>query len=429
MPKSKKKYGERTNARDWADKQAAGFESTSITLPDGMSWFSPRKEGTYRIDIAEYIAGDGNPNAKEGDRHFERTFFTHRGLGSSGKDSYICLDQTFGKSCPVCKERARLDRERADKKVLAGLSPKRRQLFLVHDLTDEDEAEKGWQLWDISYHLFGKKLQAVLRSADDEDDYDKFSFLDDGLTLKVTFEEKSIEGSNPFLEASVIEFKKRKEQYDESEIDDLPCLDDLIIETPFADLKKILNQEQDEDDEDEPRRNGKSKSKKRKDDEDEDEDDDPKSKKRRSRDDDEDEDDETKSKKGKMTEDDDDDDDDEEEGPTAKELGIKVGSKIKHKEHGVCTVKHVSGDGTSLRLEDEDGDLHRAIASWECKPVKKKKEDDEDEDEDEDDRLRSRRHKPSRNGDDDDDDEDEVPRKKKKSKSKDVAFGDDDDDD
>ncbi len=43
--------------------------------------------------------------------------------------------------------------------------------------------------------------------------------------------------------------------------------------------------------------------------------------------------------------------------PIAADFGIKLDSTVRHPEHGTCTVHHISGDGTNLRLVAPSGEL------------------------------------------------------------------------
>lgn len=343
---SRKKREERRYAdpRKRAEEHQSGFERTVFNVPEGMKVFSLKKDGVYRIDILPYIVGEGNPFADAGMLHYERTFFTHRGIGPES-NSYVCLRKTFKKDCPICDHRARMGRDPdEDADLVKALAPKERQLFNVIDLSNPDD---GVQLWEISFHLFGKLLDTKIKN-DDEGDYGDFFKLDSGLLLKLGVEEKSF-GGKDFYEVRDIEFKARKQQYDDSMLEQAGILDDLLVEMEYDALKAIFLQTSEADDDvkeedDEPA---------------------PKPKGRTSR----------TSKAKPKAEEPDDDDADEPETAT----GLKVGDKVEHDEFGLCTVKHISSDGTSLRLEDEDGELHKAISPLDVEPVDS--DDDAEDDE------------------------------------------------
>jgi hypothetical protein len=373
-----------------AQDHKSGFTSTSVKLPEGMSFFSPKKEGTYRLRVVPYPIkevganpfakdDDGNP-LPEGALYPERTYFSHRGIGADN-NTYVCSKRTFGKPCYICEHRAKLMKKPdADEDLISDLAPKERQLFLVNEPGNKDKADQ-LQLWDISFHLFGKHLDKKIRHADSDDNYHLFADPEHGSLLKLGAEEKSF-GKTNYLEFSEIEFKQA-EALDEDLLAKAKeiCLDECLVEMDYDELKKIYLQEED------PAKGKKDKGKKGK----------PKPKDEDDEDEDEDE----------EEEEDDDEDDDEDE--TAKDKGIKKGASVEHKKLGECEVKKISSDGTKLVLEDEAGEEHKNI------PVSAVELADEDDDEDED--------------DDDEDEDDDKPKKGKGKKEKKPSLDEEDDDD
>lgn len=235
---TKRKREGRLSARATAEKAAgSGFEMTSLRLPEGVNFFSVKKAGIKRIEIVPYKTGPGNPDAAEGELYYQRTFYTHRNIGLNG-DVYVCPAKTIGQPCPVCDERARLDSTvDADPELVKALLPKKRQLWNVYDHSDP---ERGVQVWDISYHLFGKQLFARIRDADDEDEYEFFADPEDGLTLKVGFAERSWAG-NSFCEAETIDFKGRREPLDPDILDAANDLDGCVLVVSYDELHGHLH--------------------------------------------------------------------------------------------------------------------------------------------------------------------------------------------
>jgi len=170
-----------------------------------------------------------------------------------------------------------------------------------------------------------------------------------------------------WVEVTDIEFNPRKAQYEESDCDDLPCLDDLLVATPYDKLKKLFLQVDDVDEGDEDEEEKKPSRNKQSDDEEAE-----------------------------------DDEEGEDEPVTAEDAGLEEGGHvivIAEEDWGECEIVRISGDGTSLTVEDCDGDSHKGIACDEVeklKPTSSKKknmkkakkpepevEEDEDEDEEE----------------------------------------------
>ncbi len=310
MKKTKWRYA---NAKEIAVKQEQGGARPYLKLPSGTNLFK-LKEGSMLIDILPYEVTKGNPFAEEGMLYWERSFWVHRGLGASN-ESYLCLSKTYGKPCPVCEYRAKLQKKGDDshEDEIKALSPSQRQLINVIDLRHPD---KGVQIFDTSYHLFGKRLNAELQSADEDDAWEKFFFLEDGMSIKLGVSEESY-GSRSYNAVGTIHFKQRHKQYDEDILEKVLNLDELLAPTPYDKLKSILlntNDDDDDEDEDESKDEVSPRARARKpteeDDEDEDEEDEePKPKKSKKSKDPEDEEDE---------DDEEDDWDDEDEEPKPK---------------------------------------------------------------------------------------------------------------
>ncbi|HEC65473.1 MAG TPA: hypothetical protein ENI23_09270, partial [bacterium] len=235
----KRKEERRVSAQRRVETHKSGFERTTVTVSDDVQFFSLGKEGTKRIDIIPYTVGEGNPFADLGELHFERTFWTHRDIGAE-QNSYVCPAKTAKKKCPICEYRSSLQRDpNSDSELIKSLVPKERQLWNVIDL---EESEKGVQLWEISFHLFGKRLDSEIENADEDDDYKYFADLKDGRTLKLGVVQKSIKGGKPFCDVDTIGFKTRREDYNESILEDVHNLDEILNILDYDKLKDIFLQ-------------------------------------------------------------------------------------------------------------------------------------------------------------------------------------------
>ena len=213
-----------------------GNQSDYLKLPSDTSAFVIKDDSPKRVSILSYDVGvTHNPYADKGDFHYERTFFTHRGLGAS-EGTVICPKKTMGKKCPVCEHASSLAGDTAEEwEYKKQFMPKERQLWNVIDHSDKNKKEV--QVWDISFHLFGKRLDVELDNADEEDDYDTFADWEDGKILKLGFEEKKFNG-NSFFTVDSINFKERKEDYDESTgaVD----LDSLLVLKSYDELATMF---------------------------------------------------------------------------------------------------------------------------------------------------------------------------------------------
>lgn len=273
MPKKKK--SKRENAverrRKRRKESGSGGGLTALTLPEGIGFFSLKEkgEGTIKIHVMPFAAGEGNPCADPGDETYERTYWVHRIGHGKATRQYVCPRKTAEEAglkparCPVCEhlDELAMDPEVTDDAKKA-LYPKQRQLFIV---VDEAERKKGLQVLDISYHLFGKALDKKLDHADDDDGYENFYLPKDdgGLMLRIGVEESKWK-SFTYYEIGDIEFKERKKALPDDLFEEVPCLDDFVKVLPYKELKKIYEappEEDDENDDDTPQKPKKKKKK------------------------------------------------------------------------------------------------------------------------------------------------------------------------
>lgn len=406
-----------TDAKKVAMSQSNEGSRPYLILPEDAELFSIRKAGVYRVDILAYMVKQKhNPAADKGFAHYERLFWVHRNVGAE-ETTVICNKKTFKEPCAECEKMARMISDGVDKKITDGMRPSARQLFNIKLRSGDDDDGKV-KIWDISKFLFGEQLNLKINKQDKSDNYDKFWLPEEGMTLKLTAVEESDDKGRSWTKIKDIEFKPRKDGYDLDEVlEETFDLDACLKKLSYKQVKKISLQapvddsddEEEEEEDDEPRR---KKSKKRKHDEDDDDDEEE------SDDDEEDEEeDDSESDEDDEDSDEDDSDDDEEDEDdselTADDLGIDVGSRVRHEEHGLCKVVHVSGDGTSVKIRTADGDIVKAIAPDELELAKGKKKkskvsDEEDEEEDDEPARKKKKGKKSKRKDDDED-EDDVP--------------------
>lgn len=385
----------RASAKRRVETHDTGGGSKYIRLPEGWG-FLQIKAGKYRFDFMSYVVTKGkgepggNPYFETGELAFERTFFVHRGIGPN-QDWHLCAAKTLGEPCPICEYRAKQARDpNADEEVLKELAPKERQLWLVKDLSDPE----SMYVMEASYHLFGKALDAKIAAGDEDDGYEFFADPVDGLTVRVNFDQSD---RGKWVEATDIEFRPRRDKYDADIVDEMPDLDAMLVATPYDKLKKIFLQTPEPEQDDE-----------------------------------EDVEEKKPAKKGKAA---------SKAIATAEEAGLEEGDRVYY-SGGVCEIVRISKDGTSLTLEDEDGETHKAVGVDEVKkqttakpkskpaPAKKGKPVDDDEDEEEDD-VEIDDDEDDEVEDEEEEDEEEVkkPAPKKKAPAKKAKPADDDEDD
>lgn len=363
MKKSKESKFKTTNfksaVKSNVEKQRREESGNSyLKIPRGMELFKP-KEGKVSVDIIPYVVNmdkhpdaDGNGIAEKGSLWYRLPFKIHRNIGS-GNEYAIC-PTSFGKPCPICEYRSKRIQEGAEKEELDALRAGKRNLYFVIPKTKGFEAVP--HIWDMSDYLFQQLLNTEI---EENEDYGVFPSLEEGLTLKIRFEENSL-GKNKYLSANRIDFEERDEAYDESILEELPSLDDVVIVPTYAELKakffEIEDEKQDDDDEDdEPKKKPSRKKKTIEEDED----------------DDEQESTHKRHKLKQVEEDDEEDEDDDEPTPPKKKTVSKPAPKKK-------VVEEEDDDDD----DDEDED-DAPPPPKKKKPVVVEEEDDDDEDDDE----------------------------------------------
>ncbi len=235
-----------------------GFESTTVELPKDVGRVSIKDAKSITGDILNYPVGKGNRYADEGMLHWERTFYVHHNIGPDMK-SYVCPAMESGgrwnwpgyatggkKKCPVCKEVMRLHNEgdEDDKNLIQSIKLKERQLVNWRDVEDESGAVK---VWDFANWPLGDLIDTELRDDPDEE-YQDFSDWENGLSLRITFEEAKAGKGRTYFKPKTIKFRKRKEQYDPDEIEQkVHCLDNFIKVLEPEELKRIFLQTADDE--------------------------------------------------------------------------------------------------------------------------------------------------------------------------------------
>ena len=329
VQKRKKNFSFKGKVADNAMSQKKAASSYGyLSLPKDVKMYSPEVRGkSVFFDIIPYKVTDTKHPDKNvdkgtalvGDPWWKRTFKIHRGVGATN-DTAVCLT-SIGKKCPVCEFKAKRAKEGAEKDELDTMKASERALYLVRPKKSK-KYEDEIHIFDISVKLFQDLLAQEL---DENPDQEVFPSMDEGKTLKVRFEDKTIPGSQPFAVAERIDFDERDEQYDWDDLEASPNLDEILIILSYDELHaKFFDEDEststghlDEDEEDDDEED---------DDEDEDEEDEapvrkkkpirstPSTKKRKPpKDEDEEEDDE---------------EDDEEEKPKKKKVcpeGYKFG--------------------------------------------------------------------------------------------------------
>lgn len=247
------------NAMTAASKE--GIQMPSLAIPHGLPMWRPKAQD-YVIDLVPYIVPKksrfaSHNNAAANEWWYERRYFNHPRIGVAG-DAIVCPARTFGKPCPICEHKKKLEetlRARGPKvskqefiDAMSPLNPKERQLFLVYD---HSAKSVGIQLWEESFHNFGKQLTQKLTTARKElrDKLEVFFDPYGGFSLRIVGVEES-GGQYKYTKFSVDEFIERKKGLSSAIYEHEFCLDTIPVEMPYKDIAKVFSAGVDAKDED-----------------------------------------------------------------------------------------------------------------------------------------------------------------------------------
>jgi hypothetical protein len=133
-------------------KTGGGFRNNILNVDPDVDFIKIDREGVFNFDIMPYeVTIRNHPNGTPpGELDYNLEIWVHRFVGVNRDSHVLCLAKTFGQPCPLCEEQRSLKETGGDKKLIESLEPKRRALYNIIDLDDED---KGVQIWETSYYL------------------------------------------------------------------------------------------------------------------------------------------------------------------------------------------------------------------------------------------------------------------------------------
>lgn len=276
--RAKPKFGQNV-ARNAEKKQQQGQSRGWFNIPKDMALFKEHETDRERIklDIMPYLVTDekhpdADPedpeSALKGNYWYKRPVYIHYQVGGENK-AEICPKLTKGKRCPICEyTRQKWDEYNAGRieKDEIPSKPRLRYLYVVIPRGHKDYEEKPY-IWDIANGNFQETVEEDLK---EKPEYGDFPSLEGGRTLEIRFSQDSI-GRNKFFYASDIDYVKREEDYDDSILEEIPNLDDLLNIKSYKELEAEFYEmdedeateedaiEEDEEDEDEEQQEEKEK--------------------------------------------------------------------------------------------------------------------------------------------------------------------------
>ena len=246
------------------DKGAGGG---FLKLPGDTKIFKEKPDSKVLLDIMPYEVTDTNHMDKDedsypgkGDIWWRRPLKVHYGVGVNNQK--IICPTTFGKPCPICEY---MRQEELEKDEYTALRPRNRIIYAVIPIDNKDHDEEV-HIWEISYKNFQERLE--LEMEDDPETLGEFPNLEGGYTLRVKFTKQTM-GKTTYAEASKIDFEEREEDYDESILEDVPNLDDIIVVNSYEEIYQTfygeaMNEDETAEAEDEEEKPKKKVSRKKK---------------------------------------------------------------------------------------------------------------------------------------------------------------------
>jgi len=237
-----------SNAKQQKEKSSSyGY----LNLPKGVRVFSMKKKTrSIFLDILPYEVTDEKhldrydpeERAVPGTLWYKKPFKVHRGVGAD--DQTVVCRGTIKKKCPICEYVAERLKAGAAWDDMKDSTAKDRNLYIVQPI-NSDEHEEELYIWDISQYLFQNELNDQL---EENEENGVFPDLEEGKTLEVKFKWKKF-GKNYFSETRDISFEDRDEAYDESILDEVPNLDEVLQIMTYQEMHDLYF-EMDEADED-----------------------------------------------------------------------------------------------------------------------------------------------------------------------------------
>ncbi len=257
MAKKKTKKRFKGNVSRNAQKQARGASYGHLNLPKSISVFKEEPGSRASLDIMPYIVTAVNHPDRDEEYEvavpeelwYKRPYWLHRNIGPDTQ-SVVC-PSSAGQKCPICEYRAQLLKDGADwaDDSVKALKPSMRNLYVIIPKGSKKYDEVP-HIWDISQFLFQAKLNEEIQ---ENEEYETFPDLEEGFTLKIRFSEESF-GANKFAETSRIDFKERDKPYDETILEEMPDLDEVLEVPSYKTVEAMffggLDQEEVEGDED-----------------------------------------------------------------------------------------------------------------------------------------------------------------------------------
>jgi hypothetical protein len=238
-----------------AQKSARGY----LRFDGQVEFYKPPKKGGGAIDFIPYVIKtdnhpaivSGNSKVKKGSYDWNLDVWIHRSVGPGSVD-VICPKETYrgsNKGCPICEYVEELKtRNGKDDETFKALRAKRRGIYNVIDLTEEDDTIK---IFEVANFLFEKELldKAAFEGKKIGQEYIDFADPVEGF---------SVEFRGDKINYKDFTFVKRDYAISEKLMKKATSLDELLVVYSYKELKDILYGVGEDDEDEKPVRRSRS---------------------------------------------------------------------------------------------------------------------------------------------------------------------------
>lgn len=215
-----------------------------LKIPSGVQMFKEAKikDLEITVDFVQYqVSLPNHPDQIEvGEYWWKRPFKVHRNVGAD-KKNVIC-PKSIGKRCPICDYQKKQFDAGAPIEETKLLYPSDRALYVI--IPHGSGFDEVVYVWDSSDFLFGNFMKKKIEA--NPDNWEFAELDENGKSVEITFKEKPI-GKNKMYEAGSIKFVSRDYEIDESILDTVPALDDMLAVLSYKEIEHMFFEIDDED--------------------------------------------------------------------------------------------------------------------------------------------------------------------------------------
>ena len=219
---------DRLKAQEESFKKTAKKGGGAFILPDeetledtyGITYFKPKGGTTSYLAILPRI---DSPT-------FYYEVFVH--YIESTKSSFLCPEMMSGEKCPVCNYRRQLEKENEDKDIINSFRPRKRDLMLIVNMKDKRTMKEGVKLFDAAPSIINGIAGQVVNDRTGEILYD---VTED--PVNIVFKRT---GEKLNTDYGAFKIEEREWDVPEEFYENLPALDDLIVQPDIEAMKKAV---------------------------------------------------------------------------------------------------------------------------------------------------------------------------------------------